>query len=419
MDPFEARIYFSKQLSSLTPSKLAAQECSRFLIRNHDLQEDLHSVILETLNLVDLNIRINILQFLEELIELCSLESNKPYIKNIYRDIYLILTKVMPSSNTISDTTTTTTNNQSNNNKVDDKVDFRGLTNLNSVYPILCNISKNFKDLKFYKKKFNSNLLTDKELKLINENKKFDESNLYNLKASLNNENNNDIDINIDIDIENSENLNSLHQAWEFLIGKKLQSQYERRMIDKDFLENDNNSTIISTIGSNPDSIDEDDDSCKVIKAAAAAIEAMSNLPNLTDQKQVQQPQQADPKALSSSASLASPQVLVLSHKQQLMRIEADRERQKRGKENLWVVERPDGKFSYNEFLNIYNRFDEFNNESDMNTINELNELYTTCKPFPAPLTVPSSASASKDKLSNHQPSYSKRPMPQYKRSKI
>ncbi|GMF00312.1 unnamed protein product [[Candida] boidinii] len=417
MDPFEARIYFSKQLSSLTPSKLAAQECSRFLIRNHDLQEDLHSVILETLSLVDLNIRINILQFLEELIELCSLESNQPYIKNIYRDIYLILTKVMPSSNTISQTKTSssnnTRNNNDNNNKVDDKVDFRGLTNLNSVYPILCNISKNFKDLEKYKERFNSNLLTDKEFKSINDNKKFDDSNLYNLESNflkigeLNN--------NMDVDIENNENLNSLHQAWEFLIGKKLQSQYERRMIDKQFLEN-NEILTLTTSDSHPDSIDEDDDSGKVIKTAAAAIEAMGNLPNLTNQKQLPpQQQQAEPTALSSSASLASPQVLVLSHKQQLMRIEADRERQKRGKENLWVVERPDGKFSYNEFLNIYNRFDEFNKESDMNIINELNELYTTCKPFIAPVTSSTPSSASKER----PPSYSKRPMPQYKRSKI
>ncbi|OUM53743.1 hypothetical protein BVG19_g3056 [[Candida] boidinii] len=417
MDPFEARIYFSKQLSSLTPSKLAAQECSRFLIRNHDLQEDLHSVILETLSLVDLNIRINILQFLEELIELCSLESNQPYIKNIYRDIYLILTKVMPSSNTISQTKTSssnnTRNNNDNNNKVDDKVDFRGLTNLNSVYPILCNISKNFKDLEKYKERFNSNLLTDKEFKSINDNKKFDDSNLYNLESNflkigeLNN--------NMDVDIENNKNLNSLHQAWEFLIGKKLQSQYERRMIDKQFLGN-NEIVTLTTSDSHPDSIDEDDDSGKVIKTAAAAIEAMGNLPNLTNQKQLPpQQQQAEPTALSSSASLASPQVLVLSHKQQLMRIEADRERQKRGKENLWVVERPDGKFSYNEFLNIYNRFDEFNKESDMNIINELNELYTTCKPFIAPVTSSTPSSASKER----PPSYSKRPMPQYKRSKI
>ncbi|GMF98733.1 unnamed protein product [[Candida] boidinii] len=322
----------------------------------------------------------------------------------------------MPSSNTILQTKTSslnnTRNNNDNNNKVDDKVDFRGLTNLNSVYPILCNISKNFKDLENYKERFNSNLLTDKELKLINDNKKFDDSNLYNLESiflKIGEFNNN-----MDVDIENNENLNSLHQAWEFLIGKKLQSQYERRMIDKQFLEN-SETVPLTTTDSHPDSIDEDDDSGKVIKTAAAAIEAMGNLPNLTNQKQVQQQQQAEPTALSSSASLASPQVLVLSHKQQLMRIEADRERQKRGKENLWVVERPDGKFSYNEFLNIYNRFDAFNKESDMNIINELNELYTTCKPFMAPVTSSTPSSASKE----HPPSYSKRPMPQYKRSKI
>ncbi|KAG7792745.1 hypothetical protein KL910_000985 [Ogataea haglerorum] len=163
MDSFEARVYLTKQLSSLTPSKQAAQQCAKFLLKHKELQEDLYSVILESLDAADLNIRINIFQFLEELIVYCQNDSQKPYVSSIVKDMRLILTKILPP-------------------KPDDvSCETRLLTNLHAAYTILVNISKScmFTNLKEYKAKYSSNLLTDMDRNRIELQLQFDEKPLY------------------------------------------------------------------------------------------------------------------------------------------------------------------------------------------------------------------------------------------------
>ncbi|KAG7861866.1 hypothetical protein KL939_000887 [Ogataea angusta] len=163
MDSFEARVYLTKQLSSLTPSKQAAQQCAKFLLKHKELQDDLYSVILESLDAADLNIRINIFQFLEELILYCQHDSQKPYISSIIKDMKLILTKILPPK---PDTVSCET---------------RLLTNLHAAYTILVNISKSckFKNIKEYKTKYSSNLLTDMDRNRIELQLQFDETPLY------------------------------------------------------------------------------------------------------------------------------------------------------------------------------------------------------------------------------------------------
>ncbi|KAG7834521.1 hypothetical protein KL943_002905 [Ogataea angusta] len=190
MDSFEARVYLTKQLSSLTPSKQAAQQCAKFLLKHKDLQDDLYSVILESLDAADLNIRINIFQFLEELILYCQHDSQKPYISSIIKDMKLILTKILPPK---PDTVFCET---------------RLLTNLHAAYTILVNISKSckFKNIKEYKTKYSSNLLTDMDRNRIELQLQFDETPLYTEK-------------------ELPESIDSqLDCAWEFLLEKRRQS---------------------------------------------------------------------------------------------------------------------------------------------------------------------------------------------------
>ncbi|KAG7881700.1 hypothetical protein KL935_001906 [Ogataea polymorpha] len=246
MDSFEARVYLTKQLSSLTPSKQAAQQCAKFLLKHKELQDDLYSVILESLDAADLNIRINIFQFLEELILYCQNDPQKPYISSIIKDMKLILTKILPPK---PDTMSCET---------------RLLTNLHAAYTILVNISRSckFTNLKEYKAKYGSNLLTDMDRNRIELQLQFDEKPLYT-----------DRDVPESID-------GQLDCAWEFLLEKRRQSQYERSFIDK---------------------------------------------------HQMQSPTEPLQDTFAKT------------RKQLLARIEADRERQKRGKENLWQINRENG----------------------------------------------------------------------------
>ncbi|KAH3668207.1 hypothetical protein OGAPHI_001961 [Ogataea philodendri] len=277
MDSFEARVYLTKQLSSLTPSKLAAQQCAKFLLKNKELQDDLYSVILETLDAADLNIRLNIFQFLEELIFFCQNDPQRPYVNSIFKDMKLILTKILPPK----------PENQSS--------EARLLTNLSSAYIILFNISKtcNYPHINDIKTRFNSNLLTELDKNRIELQLHFDEKPLY-------------TDITAKQDVESQ-----LTAAWDFLIEKRRQSQYERLFIDK---------------------------------------------------HNIQSP--AEPLA----------DLFTKTRKQLLARIEADRERQKRGKENLWQIDRAKGSLA--EFDLIYDTFHQFDLIEDKPLIDEVNELY-------------------------------------------
>lgn len=52
MDPFEVRMRFTSQLQHLSASATAAQKAANFALKNREMDEDLHSCILEQLEKV-------------------------------------------------------------------------------------------------------------------------------------------------------------------------------------------------------------------------------------------------------------------------------------------------------------------------------------------------------------------------------
>jgi CTD kinase subunit gamma len=52
MDAFQCRMQFTRQISTLTASAVAAKQCAQFALKNRDFDEDLFSVIMEQLESV-------------------------------------------------------------------------------------------------------------------------------------------------------------------------------------------------------------------------------------------------------------------------------------------------------------------------------------------------------------------------------
>jgi CTD kinase subunit gamma len=98
MDPFELRLYFSNRLKALNPCEDSAEEVVIFALKNRDLDEDLHSCVLEQLENEEnnINVRANIVYFLEDLVELARREKYYPYICMIERDFSKIIDHAIP-----------------------------------------------------------------------------------------------------------------------------------------------------------------------------------------------------------------------------------------------------------------------------------------------------------------------------------
>jgi CTD kinase subunit gamma len=99
MDPFEARLQFIKVLQRLNASTQANDAAILFVLKNHDLEEDLYSCVLEELDKSSLNARLNIFYFLEALCENPDASSRVNYSTWMCRDIQVIVDKVVPSNN--------------------------------------------------------------------------------------------------------------------------------------------------------------------------------------------------------------------------------------------------------------------------------------------------------------------------------
>ncbi|KZM18967.1 hypothetical protein ST47_g9881 [Ascochyta rabiei] len=69
-DPFEVRQRFSTLLSHLSASHTAIQKAAVYALKNRDMDEDLHSCILEQLERTNMNTRANIMFFIEALCEM-------------------------------------------------------------------------------------------------------------------------------------------------------------------------------------------------------------------------------------------------------------------------------------------------------------------------------------------------------------
>jgi CTD kinase subunit gamma len=108
MDPFEARLQFIQLLELLNPSQVSINKTVQFCLKNEELHEDFHSCILEVLDRLDLNSRVNVLYFLDGLVSSVLGTSGssdlekRPYVKNIEKDLKLIFEKVLPGDNLIN-----------------------------------------------------------------------------------------------------------------------------------------------------------------------------------------------------------------------------------------------------------------------------------------------------------------------------
>lgn len=95
-DPFEVRLRFTNLLSHLSASTSSSIRCAQYALKHRDMDEDLHSCILEQLERNNMNNRANIMYFLEHFCELSIKEGYKEYVSMIQRDIGRIVDAVAP-----------------------------------------------------------------------------------------------------------------------------------------------------------------------------------------------------------------------------------------------------------------------------------------------------------------------------------
>ncbi|CAK7224442.1 hypothetical protein SCUCBS95973_005519 [Sporothrix curviconia] len=99
-DPFEVRVRFSAQLQNLNASATSAQKAAAYALKYKDMEEDLHSCIIEQLEKPQtaLNKRANIMYFIEHFLEMAQREGNNDYAGMIQRDIIRVVDAVAPES---------------------------------------------------------------------------------------------------------------------------------------------------------------------------------------------------------------------------------------------------------------------------------------------------------------------------------
>ncbi|KAI0115796.1 CTD kinase subunit gamma CTK3-domain-containing protein [Nemania sp. FL0031] len=97
-DPFEVRMRFSSQLEHLNASTNQAQKAAQYALKYKDMDEDLHSCILEQLEKTNMNTRANIMYFIEHLLEMASKERHNDYVRMMQRDIIRVVDAVCPEN---------------------------------------------------------------------------------------------------------------------------------------------------------------------------------------------------------------------------------------------------------------------------------------------------------------------------------
>ncbi|KAL3462954.1 CTD kinase subunit gamma CTK3-domain-containing protein [Aspergillus heterothallicus] len=96
-DPFEVRMRFTAQLQHLNASVTSSQKAANYALKYRDMDEDLHSCILEQLERNNMNNRANILYFIEHFCEMATKEGHLPYVRMIQRDILRVVDSVAPA----------------------------------------------------------------------------------------------------------------------------------------------------------------------------------------------------------------------------------------------------------------------------------------------------------------------------------
>ncbi|KAE8362839.1 CTD kinase subunit gamma CTK3-domain-containing protein [Aspergillus caelatus] len=95
-DPFEVRMRFTAQLQHLNASITSSQKAAHYALKYRDMDEDLHSCILEQLERNNMNNRANIMYFIEQFCEMATKEDHAPYVRMIQRDILRVVDAVAP-----------------------------------------------------------------------------------------------------------------------------------------------------------------------------------------------------------------------------------------------------------------------------------------------------------------------------------
>ena len=94
-DPFEVRQRFTTLLAHLSASHTSIQKAAHYALKNRDMDEDLHSCILEQLERTNMNTRANIMFFIESLCEMAVKDSGPStgegsamgFVRMLQRDI--------------------------------------------------------------------------------------------------------------------------------------------------------------------------------------------------------------------------------------------------------------------------------------------------------------------------------------------
>lgn len=115
-DPFEVRMRFTSQLQHLNASVTSAQKAANYALKYRDMDEDLHSCILEQLERVrnsnfqttwgeigvlivgqnNMNNRANIMYFIEHLCDVAQRENHLEFVRMMQRDILRVIDAVAP-----------------------------------------------------------------------------------------------------------------------------------------------------------------------------------------------------------------------------------------------------------------------------------------------------------------------------------
>ncbi|KAK5990070.1 CTD kinase subunit gamma [Cladobotryum mycophilum] len=95
-DPFEVRMRFSAQLQHLNASVTSAQKAAQYALKYRDMDEDLHSCILEQVERTNMNTRANIMYFIEHFLDMAQRDGHRDYIRMMQRDIIRVVDAVAP-----------------------------------------------------------------------------------------------------------------------------------------------------------------------------------------------------------------------------------------------------------------------------------------------------------------------------------
>ncbi|KAI9807774.1 MAG: hypothetical protein M1825_005079 [Sarcosagium campestre] len=95
-DPFEVRMRFTSQLQHLNASVTSSQKAAHYALKHKAMDEDLHSCILEQLERNSMNNRANIMYFIEHLCDMAQRDNHLEFVRMIQRDILRVVDAVTP-----------------------------------------------------------------------------------------------------------------------------------------------------------------------------------------------------------------------------------------------------------------------------------------------------------------------------------